>query len=199
MLVLSRRIGEMIQIAEKVWVKVVAVEGKRVRLAIDAPVTVNIRRGELGARHEDAAGGRKGFSHDDLAPISILFVDNEASIRQYCKEEFEREGFRVLLAADGEQVLELLQTTAVDVAVLDEHMPRWSGLETAERIRQLDRSIHIILFTADLSYRSYQNPSVDETVLKAADPAELKTAIFQAVGPRVLARRAGTTAHSLPD
>lgn len=47
MLVLARKIGEEIVIDGEITVKVVAVSGSRVRLAIDAPRHVNIRRVEL--------------------------------------------------------------------------------------------------------------------------------------------------------
>jgi len=47
MLVLSRKTGESIVIGNDVEVKVVAIEGNRIRIAIDAPREVSILRGEL--------------------------------------------------------------------------------------------------------------------------------------------------------
>lgn len=47
MLVLSRKESESIQIGDAVTVKVVLVAGRRVKLAIDAPRDVPVRRGEL--------------------------------------------------------------------------------------------------------------------------------------------------------
>ena len=46
MLVLTRRPGETLQIGDDIEIKVVAVQGNRVRLAIDAPREVSIRRPE---------------------------------------------------------------------------------------------------------------------------------------------------------
>jgi carbon storage regulator CsrA len=185
MLVLTRRIGEVLQIGESVIVKVVAIDGRRVRLAIDAPPSVPIRRGELSCRTADElprpASGQPDAPSVEPAPATVLFVDDEPSIRQCCKDEFERDGFRVLLAVDGQQALALLKTTPADVVVLDEHMPGWSGRETARRIRQLDPSTRIILFTGDPAFRTLQDAAIDTTVLKAADPEELKSAVSRAV------------------
>lgn len=50
MLVLTRKRGESIQIGDNITVKVVAIEGGKVRLGIEAPDHVRIMRGELLAR-----------------------------------------------------------------------------------------------------------------------------------------------------
>ena len=50
MLVLSRKLGERIHIGDGIIVSVVSVEGQRVRLGIEAPPAVAIRREELHAR-----------------------------------------------------------------------------------------------------------------------------------------------------
>jgi carbon storage regulator len=49
MLVLSRKIGEKIVIGSDVTITVVAVQGNKVRIGIDAPDHVTILRGELTA------------------------------------------------------------------------------------------------------------------------------------------------------
>ena len=50
MLVLSRKIGEAIQIGSDVRVRVVAIQGGQVRLAIDAPDEVRVHREEIYQR-----------------------------------------------------------------------------------------------------------------------------------------------------
>jgi len=47
MLVLSRKVGESIQIANDIVIVVVQVKGERARLGIEAPRTIRITRGEL--------------------------------------------------------------------------------------------------------------------------------------------------------
>ena len=50
MLVLTRKVGEEIVIGEGITVSIVAIHGNRVRIGIDAPLGVTIRRAELPAR-----------------------------------------------------------------------------------------------------------------------------------------------------
>ena len=47
MLVLRRKVGEKIILADVITITVLAIEGERVKLGIDAPAPVSIVRGEL--------------------------------------------------------------------------------------------------------------------------------------------------------
>ncbi|PIC62953.1 carbon storage regulator [Sporosarcina sp. P13] len=47
MLVLSRKVGETIKIADNIEVKILEVKGDTVRIGIEAPKSVDILRGEL--------------------------------------------------------------------------------------------------------------------------------------------------------
>jgi len=62
MLVLSRRIGEAIRIGSNVSVRVVALQGSQVRLAIEAPDAVSVHREEIYERIAQA--NRTAMSHD---------------------------------------------------------------------------------------------------------------------------------------
>lgn len=55
MLVLSRKAGESIQIAENISITIADVRGGRVRLSIDAPRSIRVVRGEISATAETAA------------------------------------------------------------------------------------------------------------------------------------------------
>ena len=59
MLVLSRRIGERIVIANEIHVTVLAINGRRVRLGIAAPRSVHVARLELLSNCTDAAAPTK--------------------------------------------------------------------------------------------------------------------------------------------
>jgi carbon storage regulator CsrA len=68
MLVLSRKVGERIHIGNDVFVEVRRVSGNRVTLAVNAPKSVRILRGELvEATHE--------FDVLDDAPVSEAAID----------------------------------------------------------------------------------------------------------------------------
>lgn len=47
MLILTRRVGEMLMIGDDVTVKVIAVKGNQVRLGIEAPKEIDVHREEI--------------------------------------------------------------------------------------------------------------------------------------------------------
>jgi carbon storage regulator len=57
MLVLSRKVGERIILNNRIIVRVVAITGNRVRLGIEAPPDVKVRRKELPAETDPAPDG----------------------------------------------------------------------------------------------------------------------------------------------
>jgi len=107
----------------------------------------------------------------------ILFADNERGIRRFIKQELEREGYDIVLTEDGVDTLEMLNRFVVDAVILDEHMPRCSGLEAARQIRQQHPELPIILFTADVDYDGFKSPWIDAVVIKSADLSVLTAAI----------------------
>lgn len=58
MLVLTRRIGEEIVISGNIRVRIIAVKGGRIRVAVDAPRTVSVDRGEVHERRPVEAPAR---------------------------------------------------------------------------------------------------------------------------------------------
>ena len=108
---------------------------------------------------------------------TILFADNERGIRLFCRQELEAEGFRVVLAEDGDEAVNLVSTYTIDLAILDEHMPRCGGRESASRMKVSNAELPVILFTADSFFESYSSPQVDATVIKSSDLTDLRAVI----------------------
>jgi CheY-like chemotaxis protein len=79
--------------------------------------------------------------------VTILFADNCVNIREFLKQELQEEGYRVVLARDGQEAIDLARSERPDLAILDIWMPRVSGLEAAEHIAAGGRDIPVILFT----------------------------------------------------
>ncbi len=81
----------------------------------------------------------------------VLVADDEAHIGRIIKIKLEQGPFRVSLAFDGTDAMEILETTGdVDVLILDVMMPRMSGLEVLEKIRTDPRweSLPCVILTA---------------------------------------------------
>lgn len=81
----------------------------------------------------------------------ILVADDEAHIGRIIKIKMEQGPFRVTLAFDGQEAVDILeQEDRVDLVVLDLMMPRLSGLDVLDRIRASERwkDIPTIILTA---------------------------------------------------
>ncbi len=84
-------------------------------------------------------------------PYSILITDDDDACREALRAIMEPEGFRTLLASSGEEALDIVTDERVHLALLDMHMPRLTGLETLQLVRQVNAVLPCILVTADAS------------------------------------------------
>ncbi len=80
--------------------------------------------------------------------MQILIVDDERPLVKGLKYTLEREGFEVLAAYDGQEALDILRTSSVDIIILDLMLPKIDGLEVCRRIRQQGNNTPIIMLTA---------------------------------------------------
>jgi carbon storage regulator len=66
MLILTRRIGETIMIGDDVSITVLDINGKQVRIGIDAPMEIKVHRKEIFLRIQEEEGGAQNDGyHDD--------------------------------------------------------------------------------------------------------------------------------------
>jgi len=83
-------------------------------------------------------------------PISVLVVDDDASIVEMIRMGLEAEGMHILSASDGAEALEVLRKEHVDVVLLDIMMPRVDGWMALMEIRNdpATADIPVIMLTA---------------------------------------------------
>jgi PAS domain S-box-containing protein len=70
---------------------------------------------------------------------TILLVEDEAPLREKAREALEKVGYRVLIARDGNEALELAsdETCSIHLLLTDVVMPEMSGPRLSERLRSL--------------------------------------------------------------
>ena len=81
----------------------------------------------------------------------VLVADDEPHIGRIIKMKLEQGPFRVTLAYDGQEAVDLLEANQdIDLVLLDLMMPNLSGLDVLARIRSTDRLKHLpcIILTA---------------------------------------------------
>ena len=84
---------------------------------------------------------------------SLLITDDDDDFRKTLRDVFEPRGFRTLLAANGEEAVEIVQTERVHLLLLDMYMPKLTGLDTIRRVKSLHELLPCILLSADMDER----------------------------------------------
>ncbi|HTR67154.1 MAG TPA: sigma-54 dependent transcriptional regulator [Terriglobales bacterium] len=77
----------------------------------------------------------------------ILIVDDEISIRESLQGVLEDEGYSVAPAESGEACLETLRKQPFDAVLLDVWLPGMDGLETLQKIRDLENAPEVIMIS----------------------------------------------------
>jgi DNA-binding NtrC family response regulator len=80
---------------------------------------------------------------------TILLVDDEPAVLDFCRAALRLGGHEVLRASNGQAALKLLEnvTSAIDIALLDVVMPVMNGVELAKRIQSAYPNIRVVLMT----------------------------------------------------
>lgn len=108
----------------------------------------------------------------------ILVVDDEVAILHVVALKLRMAGFEVRTAQDGAAGLELAQVEKPDLVISDYQMPKLSGLEMCQRLRQNPRTADIpaILLTArgfDLDESALQAAGIGRCMSKPFSPREV--------------------------
>ncbi len=88
-------------------------------------------------------------------PIKLLVVDDEEGIRDVTEGYFLRKGYEVFTAENGAQALDIInEEPRLACIFTDINMPVMDGLELAERIRQIESTLPVVVMTG---YPSLEN------------------------------------------
>ncbi len=79
---------------------------------------------------------------------TILIVDDEKNYPLILSAVLQEEGFETLTANSGQEALEILNRSDVDLILTDMKMPKMDGIELMQRIKKNDAELPIIMMTA---------------------------------------------------
>lgn len=111
--------------------------------------------------------------------MKILLVEDSATLRYTMCSFIERAGHDAVVAESGEQALQLVERTAVDLVIMDVEMPGLDGFETTRLVREFfgERWVPIIFVTGMGDESSYQRgieAGGDDYMIKPVSPVILK-------------------------
>ena len=115
---------------------------------------------------------------EGTARLRILVVDDSEDAALTLATLLELSGYELYVAHDGEQALEVAETSRPDVVLLDIGMPKMSGNEVCQRFRQHEwgRQMTVIALTGwgqEQDRRRTAESGFDLHLVKPADPVTL--------------------------
>ena len=108
-------------------------------------------------------------------PRKVLVVDDDAHIRDVVSFTIRRAGFEVVEAADGREALDMAESSAPDLIVLDVLMPELEGIDVCRAIRRTSNVPILFLSSKDQVVDRIigLDAGADDYVTKPFSPREL--------------------------
>lgn len=120
---------------------------------------------------------------------SVLWVDDEAELLEPHRIFLEEKGYAVELASNADDALDLVQSRAFDLVLLDEQMPGKRGLEVYRDLRDLAPNLPVVMVTKseeDATFREAIGANVRDYLVKPVNPRQVLTAVARILeGPQI--------------
>ncbi len=72
---------------------------------------------------------------------NILVIDDEGLVTKSLKKLLAKEGYNAVVATSGQEAIEKFKNSDLDLIVCDVRMPDLDGIETIEKIRQVQKEL----------------------------------------------------------
>lgn len=108
----------------------------------------------------------------------ILIVEDERDLQSLLRLFFERQGYTVYDARDGQEAIEVARRKLPDLIMMDIQMPRKTGIEAVQELRADPRFAHTPILAITAHARNYLPPDIiragfDHVILKPFDFQEI--------------------------
>ena len=117
-------------------------------------------------------------SEEQPGVSSILVVDDDKNLANTFKLILQSVGFNVDTAATGLQALYKANRTKFDLVILDMNLPDMLGDEVAEKLKENNDDMNIIMITGYSSFKDGldgKDLGIDEVLMKPIPPEDLVT------------------------
>ena len=107
---------------------------------------------------------------------TVMVVEDDKNLRRLMQACLEQEGYDVVVAEDGEQALEKLENSHVDLFICDIMMPRMDGYELTRVLREADYTQPVLFVTAKESLEDKRvgfGVGADDYMVKPVDMNEM--------------------------
>jgi CheY-like chemotaxis protein len=139
-----------------------------------------------------------------MSDITILVIDDSATIRRLVDDALSREGYRVILASNADEGLEQARTLKPDLILLDHQLPGTTGYEVCRRLLEIPeiRQTPIVISSTlrKKAYVAYTDvPNVVDLLPKPYSEELLATTISNALDTGRLIVQSQADGTSVPE
>lgn len=108
-------------------------------------------------------------------PKTVLIVDDEVNICELIRLYVEKEGYRAVIATDGQQAMEKFKSSAPDMVLLDIMLPVKDGWQVCREIRAINNTPIIMLTAKGETFDKVLGLELgaDDYIVKPFEPKEL--------------------------
>ena len=125
----------------------------------------------------------------NMSEIKILLTDDEEEMQHLLAQAFEKDGYEVIAAYDGNEALNIIQQESFDLAIIDIKMPGRNGIEILKALKEKNPDTEVLIITGHASLETAIESvryGAYDYVEKPFDIHELKKIVARALEKRRL-------------
>src|SRR5688572_11359516 len=133
-----------------------------------------------------------------MNPAKILWVDDEMESLKSQIMFLENKGYKVHSLSNGFDAVDYVKENQVDVVLLDESMPGISGLETLQKIKEINGQIPIVLITKNETENLMDEAigsQITDYLIKPVNPNQVWLSLKKIIDNRRLVAEKTTSAY----
>lgn len=133
-----------------------------------------------------------------MALATILWVDDEIESLKSQKLFLENKGYEVQTLTNGFDAIDFVKEHAVDVVLLDETMPGITGLETLQKIKEVNSNVPIVMITKNETENLMNDAigsQITDYLIKPVNPNQVLLSLKKIIDNKRLVAEKTNTAY----
>ncbi len=133
-----------------------------------------------------------------MALATILWVDDEIESLQSQKIFLENKGYKVHTLTNGFDAIDFVKENPVDVVLLDESMPGITGLETLQKIKEINSQVPVVLITKNETENLMDDAigsQISDYLIKPVNPNQVWLSLKKIIDNKRLVSEKTNTAY----
>ena len=133
-----------------------------------------------------------------MSLATILWVDDEIESLQSQKLFLENKGYQVQTLTNGFEAIDFVKEHNVDVVLLDETMPGITGIETLQKIKEVNNQVPVVLITKNETENLMDEAigsQISDYLIKPVNPNQVWLSLKKIIDNRRLVAEKTTTAY----